>query len=171
MEWRRPVSRLELVLALTIIAALIGYALQRLDELAVEAERIRLELSVRNMETGLRHYVATKIIEGRMQDLARDEEANPVGRLILPPPGYLGELDHPDWKKIKEGSWYYDKQEGALVYKVINADRFISTLPGRAAFRLRLEYRDTNGNGRRDPEERIEGLRLERVAPYRWLES
>ena len=159
------------MLALTIIALLIGYALQRLGDLAVEAERIRLELSVRNMETALRHYVAVKIIEGRLQDLARDEGANPVGRIILPPPGYLGELDQPDWKKIKEGSWYYDTQERVLVYKVVNADRFVSPLPGRAVFRLSLEYRDINGNGRRDPEERIEGLRLERVAPYRWLES
>ncbi|RME32746.1 MAG: hypothetical protein D6786_09705 [Gammaproteobacteria bacterium] len=171
MQWRRPVSRLELVLALGLIALLIGFALQRLGDLAVEAERIRLELSVRNMETGLRHHVAARILEGRLQELAAEEGANPVGRIVMPPPAYLGELDHPDWKKIKGGSWYYDKQDRVLVYRVVNEDRFVSPLPGRATFRLRVEYLDANGNGRRDPDERVEGLRLERVAPYRWLDS
>jgi len=169
MEWRRPVSRLELVLAVTIIAVLIGTALDRLGDLAVEAERLRLELSVRNMQTGLRHYVAARLIEGRLQALAGADGANPVNRILAPPPGYLGALEHPDWKKIKVGSWFYDKQSRELVYKVVNADRFVSALPGRAAFRLRLSYDDANGNGRRDPGERVEGLRLEAVAPYRWL--
>jgi hypothetical protein len=60
----------------------------------------------------------------------------------LLPAGYAGELDEPDPTAVAVGSWYFDKRNQRLIYRVINTGYFRSTLGGVPRLRLQLLKED-----------------------------
>ena len=54
------------------------------------------------------------------------------------PTGYIGELELPDPASVAGGSWYFDRKERRLVYRVSNTDYFLCKLRGPPRIRLQI---------------------------------
>jgi len=73
------------------------------------------------------------------ENIAQKKEArNPVRILHEDPQDYLGEIANPEKVKIPAGSWYFDTQAGALVYKAKFEHKFPFTFKPRKQIRLAL---------------------------------
>jgi general secretion pathway protein G len=169
---QRGFSLLELVIVIAIISVLLVLAINRLLGLQVDAERVAMEQVVGVLRSAIGIKVAEQIVRQDVGALRVLEGSNPMDRLAELPGNYLGELDGANPATLEDGNWYYDRRERALVYLVRNQQYFAAGLPGppRARFAIRVVYADGNGNGRYDPgKEKIEGLRLAALEPYRWL--
>ena len=95
-----------------------------------------------------------------------------MDRLAELPANYVGELERPDPTAVEDGSWYFDKAERVLVYRVRNREHFSggAANPLRARFGVELVYQDRNRNGRFDERtDTLEGVRLAVKEPYRWV--
>ena len=75
--------------------------------------------------------------------------------------------------KQPTATWMYELNSGALRYRWRHAEQLISLGPEQDIVRLRLtaDYADANQNNRLDENEPINGLYLEMVHPFRWLNS
>ncbi len=169
---QRGFSTLELVIVVIIISLLIVFAVDRLLALRVEAERVAIEQLTGTIRSAMGIQVAATVAkEGGLQNIARLNNSNPMALLAETPGRYLGELDTPDPANIEAGNWYFDKQQGMLVYRVINSGYLQTELvgPARVRFQLQLVYTDNNQNQRYDVgRDNIHGLRLQAVEPYKW---
>jgi len=130
-----------------------------------------VDMTLNSLRNGITYYTAERMMLGQMRQLAQLDGANPVGLVIVAPKGYRGAINPGQGQKFEPGDWYFDKDRGVLVYRVVNPERLWSEDgdSSRLEFRLKLDYRDRNGNGRYDPGiDSIIGLRLVTLHPYRW---
>jgi hypothetical protein len=100
--------------------------------------------------------------------------ANPMESLSERPHNYRGEFDAPDPAAMEPGTWYFHRGDGTLCYRVRSESYFQSDLAGaeRACFRNQLLFDDLNGDGNYQAEkDKITGLVVTPVRPYRWLKS
>ena len=168
----RGFSTLELVIVIILISLLIVIALDRLLSLRVDAERVSVEQIAGTIRSAMGINVAATVAnEGGLQNISRLHRSNPMNLLAETPGTYLGELDNPDPEKIQAGSWYYNKTNRMLVYRVINSGYLETKLkgPARIRFQLRLVFTDNNRNRRYEAgKDDIHGLRLKAVEPYAW---
>lgn len=167
-------SLLELVVVIAIIAVLMAIAVSKYLAFAVEAERVAMEGVVGTLRSALGMKMAEYVVEGRLNDLRLLENSNPMDRLSQTPNNYVGELDGQETVAVPSGVWYFDRVERALVYRVHNVNYFQTSLAGapRARFRIRLLFEDRDGNKVYDAaKDKLEGLNLTPLEPYRWLNS
>ncbi|MCG8325079.1 MAG: hypothetical protein MI673_06140 [Thiotrichales bacterium] len=167
----RTLSRFELAVCLIIIAILFAYAIRKISELSVHTEQTGVKIIIRNMQSNLDLYKSGKIISGTLDEMADLVRTNPVGRIIPPPEGYLGEFESPDPARFSPGDWYFDKSEGHLVYHVVHPDRFVSPVPAPPRIRLQLApiYVDLNENELFDHgTDRISSLTIKSIEKYDW---
>ena len=165
-------SLLELIVVITIIALLFVVAIDKLLILKVEAERTAMQTILGNIRSAMAIQVADHITRDDVDSLAKSEGLNPMDWLSSRPDGYIGVLDEPDPADVEPFKWYFDSYNNQLVYRVGNSDYFISELDGpkRARFKLKLDYTDADNNGRYNKKtDKIHGLRLDAVEPYKWL--
>lgn len=87
-------------------------ALQRVEE---DAERIIVEATIRNVNTGLRYAQAQLIVQGRENEIAALYGGPPVRWLERPPLSYL-ELEHAGAADFLPGRWVWDRRAGLLTY-------------------------------------------------------
>jgi general secretion pathway protein G len=166
-------SLLELVVVVCIVAVLATLATERLMETRIQAERVAMDTLLNGMRSALGIKVAETMAKDRAASLAELVGSNPVDQLAEPPEAYRGSFYGIDPILIEGGTWYFDKRDGMLVYRVRFDDYFETGLsgPARARFRVSLAFDDLNKNQKFDPEsERPTGLRLQPVEPYQWLD-
>jgi general secretion pathway protein G len=116
--------------------------------------------------------MAEYVVLGKIDKLPLLENSNPMEQLSQTPSNYLGELASSEAAAAPGGNWYFDRGERSLVYRVNNVSYFETELAGppRARFRVRLQFQDRNGNGVFDAgEDKLEGVVLTPLEPYRWL--
>jgi general secretion pathway protein G len=106
----------EFALAAVSLSALAGVLLHQLIEYPSLAERAVVDLTLRNMRSGLRWQVAERLLRGRAGDLASLEGANPVLMLARPPDGYAGEFGAREAAPRDPGTWYFDRERRQLAY-------------------------------------------------------
>lgn len=175
----RELSRLESILALVIILVVIYFLMGRVEALFARVEKAQLTTTVSRLNASLRIEVAARLMQGNERSLAALEGANPM--TLGDPPSqsgdvstkghYVGEFSSPDPASIPSGKWYFDSDQGYLIYRVKATDYFETTLTSveRARFEIKLDFFDKNANGRFDAgEDRFRGVSLEAVEPYRW---
>ncbi|MBI2970394.1 MAG: hypothetical protein HYY36_06590 [Gammaproteobacteria bacterium] len=167
----RPLSRLQLAAAIIIIALCFGWAVNRMAVLAAVAEATAVELTIRNLKSGIMGYVSVQLLKYDYSGIAGLARANPVGVVIDPPPGYIGSVRQADPENIAPGQWYYDEDNAWLAYHVVNADYLEQGAggPARIRMRLSLNYDDVNGNGAYDPGiDRAAGISLQVLDDLNW---
>ena len=157
----RGFSLLELTIVIAAIALLATLGLQRLWGLTVEAERVAMEQVLSGLRSAIGMNVANQLVRNDFQRLRALEAGNPMEQLAETPSNYLGALANPDPVQIEAGRWYFDSGNRTLVYRVRNAGSFISTLPGPARARFKLEVVYGEGGAPR-------GARLVAVESYAW---
>lgn len=164
----RGLTRFDLVVTITLISVLTGIFAQRFLYLQEYAEKTVMEATVMNIRSGLRYKLAELIVEERGSEIPALMNENPVQWLERPPENYVGEFAYPESSVIPSGSWYFNKRNKQLVYR-LNRDTYFNG-PG-AVPEIGFRIVGTAKSGQ-DSESAVQGLRslnLEVAAPVNWF--
>jgi general secretion pathway protein G len=182
----RELSRFETAMVVIVIGGIASVLLARVDALFARVEEARMRATLTRLTSDLQMEVATRIMQGRDATIADLAGSNPLalGDAIVPlslrsrtedfaigPRGYGGELGDPESRRVPGGTWYFDRDERLLVYRVENERHFFSevTGPKRARFRVTLRFDDRDGDGRYTRGvDRIRTVALVPVEAYEW---
>ena len=142
--------------------------LSALDDAKERAERLAVELTIRNMRTGMRVAMGEALIEQREGEIATWEGSNPIRWLGGPPTGYRGECSPADRQDMSGGQWCFEKSTKQLVYRPQNeghlregpegSERQCQDLSWHV---VRVSEAATKGG--------FAGLRLEPASPCQWI--
>lgn len=143
------ISRFEFLVVVALIGVLASVLFDRLLTVQLEAERLEVSLTIRNMRTGVQLAIGERLMGGREDTLGELLAANPVGFLARRPAGYVGETSVAG----EAGSWRFDPVARVLEYRPRRQEAFA----GQAVLRWRLVSRGGDGG-------RVRGLRLEEAA-------
>ena len=163
-------SLVELAVAVVILVVLAAVAINKFLPIQVDAEQAMLESTIGNLRSALGIKVASSIARDELAAIANLAGSNPMDLLTDPPRSYRGALAGSGTGTVEGGEWFFDTTARVLVYRVRNADGFRGGFgpPAEARFALVAQYQDRNRNGRRDPGEPVEGIRIEALRPYSW---
>lgn len=148
------------VLSLWLLAAL--------QEAQERAERLAVELTLRNIRTGMQLAMGEALMHQRESDIANWVGSNPVRWLGSPPEGYLGECSVIEARALPVGAWCFERERRELAYRPRNADHLsISAMAdGRPLEQLRWHVVRT---AERNASGGFVGLRVENITPYKWF--
>jgi general secretion pathway protein G len=133
----RGFTLLELVVVITLIGILVGVFINRALYTMELAEKTAMEQTVGTIRMALNLRVAALVMEKRLDEISLLAKQNPMDWLAEKPKGYAGEFFDPKINEIPSGSWYYDLQDGSLVYLVSMDSHFVSPAGGRKWIRYR----------------------------------
>lgn len=109
-------SRLLEFCVLAAVIAVCGVVLLRVVAgVQQEAERLAVELTIRNINSGMELQQADRIMAGRENTLGELMAQNPVSWLRTPPDGYVGEGRCDE--RLLEGQWAWDVSRKTLNYR------------------------------------------------------
>lgn len=106
---------LSLAVAWAVIAVLAGLLFVALQDMEERAEAMMVEITLRNIRTGLMMAKGEAILAGREADIARWAGRNPVDWLAAPPAGYEGECRAAG--SPAGGGWCFDAGRRELRYR------------------------------------------------------
>ena len=166
---QRGFTFLELAVVITVISALAMVALNYYYKLLVDIERTAMEQDLGAIRTAISMQVVGHFSAGKMSDLKKLVDSNPMDLLAEKPENYLGVISHYTLEEIEKGNWFYDSQAQILIYLVRNQVYFETDLkePARAQFKILPKYSDKKQ--RFGSKKEITGLTLKELEPYRWL--
>jgi len=155
-------SLLELVVSLTLVAALVGVFLDRALYYREQAEKATMEQVAQDLRSSVNLRVAELALNNRFQELAELPQENPFELLARKPENYRGVLAGVPVQEVVTGGWYFDKISKEVVYFVDLGQNFKPDESGRkeVAWHIVLV-----------PGERgqPQWARFELVRPYRWF--
>jgi prepilin-type N-terminal cleavage/methylation domain-containing protein len=165
---QRGLTLLELAVTILVISAVGLVALHYYYKLMVDIERTTVQRDVSAMRSAIGLQIAAHYSAGKMAELEGWTGGNPMELLVVPPDNYRGVIDSVDLQ-LKNGSWYFDKSRGVLIYVVRNRLYFESELdnPPRAEFHLQALF--TERQHGQTVYKQISGLELKIIHPYRWV--
>jgi hypothetical protein len=120
---RRGGTRLERVAAIVLFGIFLTVILGRTLQYQEHAEKMAMELTVRNIRTGLRFKIADLLMNKQSSRIALLADENPINWLGRPPENYLGEYNNAP-AGLVPGNWYFDSRNGHLVYLVKHRRHF-----------------------------------------------
>ncbi|HWH47135.1 MAG TPA: hypothetical protein VN664_04980 [Burkholderiales bacterium] len=158
----------EFVVAIALIAIFVGVLMERALYYQEYAEKTAMEMTAKNIRTGLRYKVADLILDNRMAEISTLADENPLNVLAEKPPNYLGELDSAPMVDPK-GQWYFDRRNRELVYTVNNRRHFSPS--SYRDFSVRYRLMRTSAGAVTDSSARNGGtwISLVLVAEYGWF--
>ena len=166
---QRGFTFLELAVVITVISALAMVALNYYYKLLVDIERTAMEQDLGAIRTAISMQVVGHFSAGKMADLIKLVDSNPMDFLAEKPENYLGVISHYRLDELEKGNWFYDSQAQTLIYLVRNQVYFETDSEGSACakFKITPNYSDRKQGGR--TKKYISGLILKTLEPYRWL--
>jgi general secretion pathway protein G len=158
----------EFAVAIALIAIFVGVLMERALYYQEYAEKTAMEMTAKNIRTGLRYKVADLILDNRMAEISTLADENPLNVLAEKPPNYLGELDSAPMVDPK-GQWYFDRRNRELVYTVNNRRHFSPS--SYRDFSVRYRLMRTSAGAVTDSSARNGGtwISLVLVAEYGWF--
>lgn len=100
-----------------VIAALAAGLLNALGTAKDQAERLAVDLTVRNLRSGLQWAMAEAIFHRREPEVAAWAGTNPVRWLGSEPSGYRGECSRAERAALPARAWCFDRERHELVYR------------------------------------------------------
>ncbi len=155
----------ELVVCILVFAALVTVLLNRLTYYQEMAEKAAMESTVRVIKTGLQIQLAELIIANREGEATLLEAEDPTRWLDPRPANYGGDYREPP----ASGKWYYDAGARHLVYVVNTGSRLeLDSTESQKEVRFRARLLKDRLQLPGGQVERISGVALTPVSPYRW---
>jgi hypothetical protein len=108
-------SWLDFAVSTTIISILAVFTLGALWRAQGQAEALLVDITVRNMATGLRLKQLDLMLRGDARGMAALAGANPVDWLGAPPQHYLGEVESAP--PALQPAWFFDARSRELAYR------------------------------------------------------
>jgi len=156
-------SWLEFSVVAAVLAAIVGSLLTALLYYEELAEAAVVQLTVRNIRSGLRYQIADRLVQGRTSEMAQLLRENPVAWLERPPDGYVGTVRAADAESLPQGSWFFDVERDEVGYVPRHSVYLGVESGGLTILRWRVEAL------RMPSPWETEGLMLVTVTPYRWF--
>lgn len=174
LQRERPPHHLgQLAIITILILIFIVIAARRIWQLRIVAEQTAVIHTLGTLQSAIGLQVMERVLHGGITTIAAMDRANPMDYLEPPPANYQ-QLDGPlPPEQLTPRRWYYEPQQGILIYRVQYGDYLETELPGpaRLRYQLQLHYADRNGNGQYDPDsDDLDGIHLVPLDPYRWRE-
>ena len=160
----RGFSLLELVVALTIGAVLVGVFLDRALFYREQAEKSAMERVALDLRSSVNLRVAELVLVGRFAELVPLAAQNPMDLMAGKPSNYLGVLTGARVQEVVTGNWYFDETSKEVVYFVDSGRYLAPDDQGRMRVAWRVKLVQGVG-GAAAPQ----WARLELVQPYRWF--
>lgn len=155
----------ELVVCILVFSVLVTVLLNRLRYYQEAAEKAAMESTARLVKTGLQIRLAELIIANRQAEAAALESEDPTQWLDTRPANYGGEYREPP----APGTWYFDVTARQLVYVVNTGGRLeLDSQPDAKQVRFRARLLKDRLQLAGGPLERVTGVTLQPVIPYRW---
>lgn len=152
-----------------LLAAVLGaWLLVALNEAQERAEKLTVELTMRNVRTGMQLAMGEALMHRRESDIAGWVGSNPVRWLGSPPEGYRGECSAADARNLPAGAWCFERESRQLAYRPRNTAhlRLLSSDDGRTEGLLRWRVGSASEGTAKGG---FVGLRVEIVTPYEWF--
>lgn len=165
---RRGFTLLGLLIEIIIIALVYVGLLERLQYYQEYAEKTVMEVTVRNMRTGLQLRVADLMMHDQMKEAGHLLRVNPITWLEAPPPNYLGELKAPQDVDIPRGNWYFNLSRQELTYLPEHRRFFESGSNEKKSVRYRVTAMKYSPGKNEGDEGQPEGIALSLVDKYTW---
>ena len=168
-KWQGGATRMELAVSIAVVGILAAALLERLLYVEEYAEKTAMELTIANMQAGLRARIGNLLIEGQPSRIPTLAGANPVEFLDKHPDNYLGALEvSPDGRA--DGNWYFDINRRELVYTANNTLHFVPSAYRDYTVRLRVMPVHAAANpGGGKPGAQQDWVALGVVNDYRWF--
>ena len=192
----RDLTRLELVMVLLILSLLIGAFSRYTLLIFARAEKSMVERTVININTALNYRASIPVLKGQYGKLEVLKRINPMeemqqineledyankdmqnislalsGAVLSMPLNYGGTITSEQLDTLEKGKWYFNNSESLIIYLISNTEFFNSGLsgPARIRFRIAIDYKDNNLNGRFDKNvDQYKTLKLKPVDQYIW---
>lgn len=121
-EIRRPgyhatAHRFEWAVLWVVVGLLAIGLLSALHDANERAERQAVELTIRNMRTGMQLAMGEALMQQRESEMAAWVGNNPVHWLGSDPAGYRGECSTAESRELPAGAWCFDRDRRELVYR------------------------------------------------------
>lgn len=149
-----------------MLGALALVLLRALNEVKVQAERQTVELTVRNIRTGMQFAMSEALMRQRESEIAAWAGSDPTRWLELPPAGYRGECSPDEQRSLPEGAWCFEGGSRQLVYRPRDAKHLRGLDDGQPCAQLVwrvVRVTDSAVNGG------FVGVRLEPASSCRWF--
>ncbi len=188
-SYSRGFSLFELVVFIICVAIIYAAGARRFGEFPGQAERANFLAVTIEIQTAVNLEIMLGYNTGRFSDVTAFEGANPMDLLLVPPRNYLGALAISDSSGLPRRSWYFNTQNGELVYLIEASEDVsvmrngVSTPTDEIRFRLQVEYVNedirsglpVNILNRADTEvpednqrRRVVGIAMLPVLPFNW---
>lgn len=103
---------------LWVVIGLLAFGLlSALHDASERAERQVVELTIRNMRTGMRLAMGEALMQQRESEMTAWVGNNPVHWLGSNPAGYRGECSTAESRELPAGAWCFDRDRRELVYR------------------------------------------------------
>lgn len=164
---QRGFTLFEIVVVVLLIGLLMTFAIDRMLRLQIAAERVSVQQTIGVLKSAVNLQTAERVVAGGLESLRSLENSNPVDDLSELPHNYLGEKSDSLANDLPAASWYFDPQQGVLVYIVSNVDYFETTLNGRPRIRLKVDLIYKADDSRRG-NDYIQGVTIHSLDDYAW---
>ena len=134
MKHQRGVNKFEFAIAVSILAVLATVLLVRLNAMQAEAERMEVDLTVRNIRTGMQVAIGERIMHGQENRIVEVAEANPLDFLGERPRGVNDAR-----VAAAPGHWAYDPVRRELSYLPRSPEAFADARELRWRYLARVD--------------------------------
>ncbi len=155
-------------IVLVLLGALALGLLWALDDASERAERQVVELTLRNMRTGMQLAMGEALMRQREGEIASWAGSNPVHWLAAPPAGYRGECSADESRDLSGGEWCFERASRQLAYRPRHGDRLRAPEDGKARPCDRLHWIVAHAPERAESAG-FAGLRIEAASPCQWV--
>jgi hypothetical protein len=153
---------------LVVLALIVSGLMSALNDASERAEKQGVELTIRNMRTGLKLAMGEVMMQQREGEMAAWVGSNPVRWLGSPPAGYRGECSAEESRNFTGGEWCFEGGRRELLYRPHRPDHLHPLPAGSGHQCSHLSWRVA-----RAPESVASGgfvgLRLEAATHCQWV--
>lgn len=111
----RRVKLFEFSVAVVVIGAVAWFLQAELLRIEEDAERLMVETTIRNVNTGVRFAQAQLIVQGRESEIPGLFSGSPLRWLETPPADFV-ERDQIGAEDLAPGRWVWERRSGVLHY-------------------------------------------------------
>ena len=155
-------------LVLVLLGVLALGLLWALGDIKERAEKQVVELTLRNMRTGMQLAMGEALMHQREGEIASWVGSNPVDWLGAPPVGYRGVCSADESRGLSSGEWCFERANRELVYRPTKVDHLRAVPEVEVSRCDRLRWRvvrvsaGVSSGG-------LVGLRIEPASPCQWI--
>lgn len=165
-------SRLELLVAITLIGVFAAVLLNRLSFYQEAAEKAKVEYTISLLKSALRIRMATMMQEGRGGSYASLEQQNPLNWLEDKSLVHVSTIANYASAEKFSGVWHFDPSDRTLTYWPIRKDYLQPDQSGqkRISLKVLLLREDVDAMQGAGSDGSVMSVRLQ-VEPYQWFEK